>query len=223
MTTTCITNAELAIVYDAETDTHLYRRDCDIVFDETSLLHIGPGYTGAVDATVDGRGMMVMPGLVNVHSHPSSEPGNKGLTDEVGSPKLYNSSLYEYLWLFRADADGIPHLNHMSWSELLMSGVTTLVDLSFPSAGWVDRAAASGMRLVLAPMYRNGRWFTRNGYVVEYELDDAAGRKSHGGSADDHRRGRRTSQRPAQRYGSARRRSIPAPRTCCASRLRPPH
>ena len=61
----------------------------------------------AIDATIDGRGHMAMPGLVNVHSHPSSEPGNKGITDEVGTPKLYNSSLYEYLWLFRADAEGI--------------------------------------------------------------------------------------------------------------------
>lgn len=121
---------------------------------------------------------MVMPGLVDIHSHPSSEPGNKGMTDEVGTPKLYNSSLYEFLWLFRADAEGIPHLNHVAWSELLMSGTTTLVDLSFPSEGWLDRAAASGLRMVMAPMYRNGRWFTRNGYQVEYELDDAAGRKA---------------------------------------------
>ena len=29
-----------------------------------------------------------MPGLVNVHSHPSSEPGNKGLLEELGSPGL---------------------------------------------------------------------------------------------------------------------------------------
>ncbi len=178
MTTTRIANAELAIVYDEEAGTHEYRRGCDVVFDEIKLVHLGSAFAGKADTTIDGRGMMVMPGLVNVHSHPSSEPGNKGLTDEVGTPKLYNSSLYEYLWLFRADAEGIPHLNHMSWSELLMSGVTTLVDLSFPSEGWVDRAAASGMRLILAPMYRNGRWFTRNGYLVEYELDDAAGRKA---------------------------------------------
>jgi cytosine/adenosine deaminase-related metal-dependent hydrolase len=139
---------------------------------------VGEGWDGKADATINGKGVMVMPGLVNVHSHPSSEAGNKGLTDEVGTAKLYNSSLYEYLWLFRADAEGIPHLNHMSWSELLMSGVTTLVDLSFASDGWIDRAADSGLRLVLAPMYRNGRWLTRNGYTVEYELDDAAGRKA---------------------------------------------
>ena len=178
MAVTRIAAADFVVAYDASADTHLYRKSCDVVFDEGGILHVGPGWDGNADATLSGKGVMVMPGLVNVHSHPSSEAGNKGLTDEVGTAKLYNSSLYEYLWLFRADAEGIPHLNHMSWSELLMSGVTTLVDLSFPSDGWIDRAAQSGLRLVLAPMYRNGRWLTRNGYTVEYELDDAAGRKA---------------------------------------------
>jgi 5-methylthioadenosine/S-adenosylhomocysteine deaminase len=178
MTTTRIVNADLVIAYDAAEDTHVYHRDCDVVFDETRITHVGPGYQGTAEATIDGRGFMVMPGLVNVHSHPASEAGNKGLTDEVGSPKLYNTSLYEYLWLFRADAEGIPHTNRMSWCELLMSGVTTLVDLSMPSAGWIDRAAESGLRLILAPMFRNGPWFTKNGYVVEYDLDEAAGRKA---------------------------------------------
>ncbi len=175
---TRIAAADVVIAYDPDADDHVYRRDTDVVFDETGILHVGSGWTGEAARTIDGRGFMVMPGLVDIHSHPSSEPGNKGMTDEVGSPKLYNSSLYEFLWLFRADAEGIPHLNHVAWSELLMSGVTTLVDLSFPSPGWLDRAAASGLRMVLAPMYRNGRWFTRNGYTVEYELDDAAGRKA---------------------------------------------
>jgi 5-methylthioadenosine/S-adenosylhomocysteine deaminase len=176
--TTRISRADVVIAYDAETDDQVYRRDTDVVFDETGILHVGEGWSGAVTREIDGRGFMVMPGLVDIHSHPSSEPGNKGMTDEVGTPKLYNSSLYEFLWLFRADAEGIPHLNHVAWSELLMSGVTTLVDLSFPSDGWLDRAAASGLRMVMAPMYRNGRWFTRNGYTVEYELDDAAGAKA---------------------------------------------
>lgn len=176
--TTRIKRADIVIAYDPAADDHVYRRGLDVVFDETGILHIGEGWAGPVDREIDGAGFMVMPGLVDIHSHPSSEPGNKGMTDEVGTPKLYNSSLYEFLWLFRADAEGIPHLNHVAWSELLMSGTTTLVDLSFPSEGWLDRAAASGLRLVLAPMYRNGRWFTRNGYTVEYELDDAAGRKA---------------------------------------------
>src|SRR3977135_3060232 len=120
MSTTRIVNADLVIAYDVGEDTHVYRRDCDVVFDETRIAPVGAGSQGAADTTIDGRGFMVMPGLVNVHSHPGSEAGNKGLTDEVGSPKLYNTSLYEYLWLFRADAEGIPHTNRMAWSELLM-------------------------------------------------------------------------------------------------------
>ena len=105
MTTTRIANAEFVIAYDVAEDTHVYRRDCDVVFDERGIVHLGSGYEGAAGTTIDGRGFMVMPGLVNVHSHPGSEAGNKGLTDEVGSPKFYNTSLYEYLWLFRADAE----------------------------------------------------------------------------------------------------------------------
>lgn len=175
---TRIRRADVAITYDHERDDHCYRREVDVVFDDGGIRHIGDGWSGPVGRDIDGRGFMVMPGLIDVHAHPSSEPGNKGMTDEVGSPRLYNSSLYEFLWLFRADAEGIPHLNHVAWSELLMSGVTTLVDVSFPSEGWLDRAAASGLRMVMAPMYRNGRWFTRNGYTVEYELDDAAGRRA---------------------------------------------
>jgi cytosine/adenosine deaminase-related metal-dependent hydrolase len=38
--------------------------------------------------------------------------------------------------------------------------------------------AASGMRGVLGPMYRDARWYTANGYVVQYEWDEAAGRRA---------------------------------------------
>jgi cytosine/adenosine deaminase-related metal-dependent hydrolase len=53
--------------------------------------------------------------------------------------------------------------------------VTTLVDLSVAWDGWLDHFAASGLRGVLAPMYRSARWFTKNGHVVEYEWDAKAG------------------------------------------------
>ena len=178
MTATRIAEADLAIVYDADRDTHLYREACDVVFDRERIVHIGPGYEGGVDETVSGRGLMVMPGLVNIHSHPSSEAGNKGITDECGSPKLYNTSLYEYLTLALVDPEGVPHVNQVSWSECLMSGVTTLVDLSVANDGWVERAAASGLRLVLAPMFRNGPWSTSDGYTIDYRLDEAAGIKA---------------------------------------------
>jgi hypothetical protein len=45
---------------------------------------------------------------------------NKGLIDEIGSPGFYNSSLYEYLPIFRADAEAIPHCVRVALSELLL-------------------------------------------------------------------------------------------------------
>ena len=72
MTTTRIANADLVIAYDAAEDTHVYHRDCDVVFDEARIVHVGPGFQGAADTTIDGRGFMAMPGLVNVHSHPAA-------------------------------------------------------------------------------------------------------------------------------------------------------
>jgi 5-methylthioadenosine/S-adenosylhomocysteine deaminase len=64
----------------------------------------------------------------------------------------------------------------MGLAELLMSGVTTLVDLSVPYDGWFETLEESGIRAIAAPMYRSARWFTRNGHVVEYEWDEKAGR-----------------------------------------------
>ena len=116
-----------------------------------------------------------MPGLIDIHSHPYSEPMNKGLWDEVGSRQLYNSSLYEYLTVVRPDAAGTIACYNVALAELLLSGVTTLVNLAPPSEGWLDVLAASGMRVCIGPSYRSGRWFTRNGHVVEYEWDEKAG------------------------------------------------
>ena len=178
MATTLIRAADFVIAWDAATKSHVYMPDADVAFEGGTIRFVGRGYDGVADTVVDGRGMMVMPGLVNIHSHPSSEPMNKGLIDEVGSPGLYNSSLYEYLPIFRADAEAVPHCVRVALSELLLSGVTTVADLSMAHPGWLDLLAESGMRVCIAPMFRSARWFTKNGHVVEYDWDEAAGEKA---------------------------------------------
>lgn len=178
MTTTLIRRASWVVAFDASKRGHVYRRDCDVVFRDGTIIHVGPGYDGPADRTIEGDGRMVMPGLVNVHAHPASEPLNKGWNDEMGSARLYNSSLYEFMPIFRPDAAGIPASAEVAYGELLLSGVTTLVDLSVAWEGWAEFAARSGMRTVLAPMYRSARWFTRNGHVVEYEWDEAGGHRA---------------------------------------------
>lgn len=176
MPVTLIKSAAWVVAFDGES--HVYLKDVDVAFDGARIVHVGKGYTGKAARTIDGRGRMVMPGLVNIHSHPSSEPMTKGWNDELGSARLYQSSLYEFMPLFRCDAQGIPACATVALSELLLSGVTTIVDLSVAWDGWLDLLAKSGMRAVAAPMYRSARWFTRNGHVVEYEWDAKAGEKA---------------------------------------------
>ena len=159
---------------------HVYMPGADVAFEGGAIRFVGRGYDGVADSEVDGSGFMVMPGLVNIHTHPSSEPMNKGLLDEIGSPGLYNSSLYEYMPLFRGDADAIPHSVRVAYSELLLSGVTTVADLSIAHSGWLELAAESGLRVCLAPMFKSAKWGTRNGHVVEYEWDEAGGERAMG-------------------------------------------
>ena len=176
--TTVIRNADFVIAWDAGTRSHTYFPDADVAFEGGTLTFVGRNYAGPATEEISGIGLMVIPGLVNIHSHPSSEPMNKGLIDEIGSPGLYNSSLYEYMPIFRADAEAVPHCVRVALSELLLSGVTTVADLSMAHPGWLDLLAESGLRVCVAPMFRSARWYTKNGHVVEYEWDEAAGEKA---------------------------------------------
>ena len=175
--TTLIRDADILIAWDPSTQTHVYMANADVAFDAGTLTFVGRNYQGPADETIHGRGLMVMPGLINIHCHPSSEPMNKGLIDEIGSPGFYNSSLYEYLPIFRADGDAIPNCVRVALSELLLSGVTTLADLSMAHHGWLDLLAAAGMRVCVAPMFRSARWYTKNGHLVEYVWDPRRAKK----------------------------------------------
>src|SRR5690606_18608089 len=107
-----------------------------------------------------------------------SEPLNKSILDELGSPGLYNSALYEFMPIIRPDAEGSEAAWKVAYAELLKSGVTTLADLSIAHPSWIDLAAQSGLRVCITPMFRTARWYTKNGHVVEYEWDEAVGEKA---------------------------------------------
>ena len=201
MTITVIRNAGMVIGWEKG---HRYLPDADVAFEGGAITFVGRGYAGSADTVIDGKDMMVMPGLVNIHSHPSSEPMNKGLIDEIGSPGFYNSSLYEYLPIFRADAEAVPDCVRVALSELLLSGVTTLADLSMAHPGWLDLLAESGMRVCIAPMFRSARWFTKNGHLVEYEWNEAAGEKA-------------MTEALSLIERAEQHRSTPVPKPCCAT------
>jgi 5-methylthioadenosine/S-adenosylhomocysteine deaminase len=176
MTFTVIRNADWVVAWDAERSSHFYLRNADFAFDENGITFVGSGYGGPAEKVIEGRGRMLVPGFVNVHCHPASEPFNKGLMEERGSPRLGMSSLYEFMPLVRPDEESRRAGALFAVAELLRSGVTTFTDYSLPREGWLDDLAASGIRACLAPMYRSARWYTNDGHSVQYEWDEGAGR-----------------------------------------------
>ena len=84
---------------------HVYLRDADVAFQNGRIVHVGKGYDGPVEREIDARERLIMPGLIDVHSHPSTEPLHKGLNEELGSRKIFMSGLYEIMPLFRGDEE----------------------------------------------------------------------------------------------------------------------
>ena len=109
---------------------HVYFRGADLVFEEREITFLGRDYPGSAEREIDGSDLLVIPGLIDIHTHLSSEPIRKGITDETVSPGFWHSSLYEHLPVFDpVDDSGRMACLKVSLSELLLSGVTTVADL----------------------------------------------------------------------------------------------
>ena len=171
--TTVIRNASWVVAWNEATDGHYYLRDVDVAFSGNEISHVGAGYDGPADTEISGRDLMVMPGLVNIHSHPTSEPLRKGITDETLSPNFYHSSLYEFLTIFNNDPEGTPPCHKVAMAELLQSGCTTIVDYSIAFDGWLDLLEQAGIRACIAPSFRDAPWYTKDGHLLEYDWSDS--------------------------------------------------
>ncbi|MEO1092467.1 MAG: amidohydrolase family protein [Pseudomonadota bacterium] len=178
MTTTLIENAAWAIAWDASRSRHVYRHHVDVAFTGDRITHVGPGFAGAADTTVDGRSVMVMPGLVNIHAHPQHEPSYRGIREEHGLRNQYMTGLYERSQAFGATDDAFREASfEVAASELLLSGTTTLCDIGAIWPGWLDLFARTGLRGFVAPGYATARWKLANDHTLDFDWDEARGKK----------------------------------------------
>ena len=175
--TTCIRNAACIVAWDATNRRHAYLMGGDVAFTGDTISFVGKRYDGAADTTIDGTDLMVMPGLIDLHSHPSTEPFYRGVREEHGVPAMYMSGLYERSVALQPDAAARKAGKQVAFCEMLLSGITSVADLSGIDEGWIDLAAQSGLRVFLAPSYASARWRLENGWALKYSWDEAAGRR----------------------------------------------
>jgi cytosine/adenosine deaminase-related metal-dependent hydrolase len=175
--TICYRNVDWVVGWDADQGRHCYFRNADVAFQGETLLHAGPGrFEGACDEEVPGAGICLMPGLVNIHNHSASMPAFRGVREEMGNPNFYFSGLYEGWGLFMPPLADRTRTTSLAISELLLSGVTTYVDMSYPYPGWVDTVAASGIRASISPLFDSAKIEAISDSELEYRWasDDGA-------------------------------------------------
>ena len=151
--TTLIKNAAWVIAWDTASKNHVYRRNIDVAFSGDALIHLGPGgFSGEAETVVDGSRLMVIPGFVDIHSHPQLEPSYRGLREEHGVPNMHMTGLFERSGAFCPPDDASREASfEVAACELLLSGVTSLCDIGDIWPGWVDLFTRSGLRGFLAP------------------------------------------------------------------------
>ena len=177
MSTTVIKNAAWVIAWDEASARHVYRRGVDVAFTDDRISFLGRGFTGLADRTIDGSEQLVMPGLIDIHSHPEHEPLYRGIREEHGLPSMHMTGLYERSQAFSAPDDEARAASaEFAYCELLLSGVTSLVDISPAWDGWIELFARSGMRGFVAPGFASARWRLDNDFELKFAWDEARGR-----------------------------------------------
>ena len=84
-----IRNLSWAVVRDGNNRRHVYRRTVDLHLKDGKITEVTPAGakpTGPGEDVIDGSGMLALPGLINIHSHPSTEPGYRGVREDHGVP-----------------------------------------------------------------------------------------------------------------------------------------
>jgi 5-methylthioadenosine/S-adenosylhomocysteine deaminase len=125
--TTLIRNCDWIVAYDPDRDSHRYIRGGDIAWSGDSISFVGTNYSGEATSTIDGRGLMVMPGLLDLHLHAYMEMHGKGFFEDLASKHMWMTQLFEYTWVLQEDEESSIAATQASVCDLLKSGCTTVL------------------------------------------------------------------------------------------------
>jgi 5-methylthioadenosine/S-adenosylhomocysteine deaminase len=120
----------------------------DLVFDDGRIVYVGDRYEGPYDVRLPGSGKLLLPGLINAHTH-SGMSIFRSLSDDVDLMVF----LAERVWPreIQMSGDDVYAGSLVSSIEMLKMGVTTYVDMYFFEDDLRRAAMDSGARAVITP------------------------------------------------------------------------
>lgn len=156
---------------------HRHLRDGVVVLEDDRILYVGRDFDGPVDKTIDAKGKVVTPGLINTHAHLSESPLDKSFVEDRGPRQFYLSGLFEFLSARDGAITEEARRASIAYSmpELLRTGTTTIMEIGWHGDVVAEHAARCGIRAYIGQGYRSGRWYTANGRTVDYEWSEDDG------------------------------------------------
>ena len=131
----------------------------DIVIDGENILSVGKKYNGDADQEIDASGDIVMPGMINTHTHVAMAP-LKGICDDLLFPDFLDK-------VFKIDSDRTDYDLEMGaklgCAEMMRGGTTTFVDLYYSEDVIAKAVQESGIRGVLCWCCLDEQFTTQKG------------------------------------------------------------
>ena len=141
-TSILIRNAAWTAEWDAAAGRNFYGQGKDVLLADGRIAAITPHDPNAPPPAgaevIDGSKLFVMPGLINIHTHPTTEPAGRGVREDHGVPEQQMTGLFERLQAFKLDQQGQAAAMRLAYVELMSAGVTSVVDLSPPFPSWLS-------------------------------------------------------------------------------------
>ena len=117
----------------------------DVVIDGERIVSVGPEYNGTADREIDATGDIVMPGMINTHTHVAMSV-MKGVVDDLLFPDFLDKVFV--IDSDRTDAD-LALGTKLGCMEMMRGGTTTFMDLYYSEDVIARATQEAGIRGVL--------------------------------------------------------------------------
>jgi 5-methylthioadenosine/S-adenosylhomocysteine deaminase len=129
-------------------ESHTVLAPGDVVLDGDRIKYVGPAYEGEYDVRIPGTGRLLLPGLINAHTH-SGMTLFRSLADDDDLMAF----LTDRVWPreIRLTPEDVYAGSLLAATEMLKAGVTTYVDMYFQEDALLRAAVETGARAVISP------------------------------------------------------------------------
>jgi len=166
---------------------HRIIRNGVVVFEDTQIVHVGTGYEGDVDRTIDAQGKLICPGLINIHALASTSITHLRIDGSMSALNVSKSYVVDGEGDLDLTGEDLHTSSLFSWVALLKGGATTSATITpMAPSRWesppeqaevlAEIAGKLGARAYISHQYRSGAKYWAPDGASQYHWKEQEGR-----------------------------------------------